>query len=68
MSTLTLRLADEKHARLRQLASAQGVSMNHLMDELATISRSETSSVQPICNVLLVIAEKLVHLGFPLRN
>jgi hypothetical protein len=41
MSTLTLRLADEKHARLRQLASAQGVSMNHLMDELATIALAQ---------------------------
>lgn len=41
MSTLTLRIADEKHARLRQLAAAQGVSMNHLMDELATIALAE---------------------------
>ncbi len=41
MSTLTLRLADEKHARLRQLASAQGVSMNHLLDELATIALAQ---------------------------
>ncbi len=37
MSTLTLRLADEKNARLRQLTSAQGVSMNHLLDELAKL-------------------------------
>ena len=41
MSTLTLRLPDEKHARLRQLASAQGVSMNHLLDELATIALAQ---------------------------
>jgi hypothetical protein len=38
MSTLTIRLAEEKHARLRQLAEAQGVSMNKLIDELATIA------------------------------
>jgi len=38
MSTLTLRLTEEKHARPRQLASSQGVSMNKLLDELATIA------------------------------
>lgn len=38
MSILTIRLAEEKHARLRQLAEAQGVSMNKLIDELATIA------------------------------
>ena len=41
MSTLTLRLAEEKHARLRQLAASQGVSMNHLMDELVTIALTQ---------------------------
>lgn len=38
MSTLTIRLAEEKHARLRQLAASQGVSRNRLMDELATVA------------------------------
>ena len=33
MSTVTLRFAEEKHARLRQLAARQGVSMNKLLDE-----------------------------------
>jgi len=41
MSILTIRLAEEKHARLRQLAEAQGVSMNKLMDELATIALAQ---------------------------
>jgi len=41
MSTLTIRLAQDKHARLRQLAEAQGVSMNKLMDELATIALAQ---------------------------
>lgn len=36
--TLTIRMAEEKHARLRQLATAQGVSMNKLIDELATVA------------------------------
>ena len=38
MSVFTVRLAEEKHTRLRLLARAQGVSMNKLMDELATIA------------------------------
>ena len=38
MSMLTIRMADEKHSRLRRLAAAQGISMNRLLDELATIA------------------------------
>lgn len=41
MSTLTIRLAEEKHAPLRQMAEAQGVSMNKLIDELATIALAQ---------------------------
>ncbi|MFN0104331.1 MAG: toxin-antitoxin system HicB family antitoxin [Bryobacteraceae bacterium] len=41
MSTLTLRIDEEKHARLRRLAALHGVSMNRLMDELATIALSQ---------------------------
>ncbi|MCP4547072.1 MAG: toxin-antitoxin system HicB family antitoxin [bacterium] len=41
MSTLTLRLPDEKHERLRQLARHQNVSLNKLFDELATIVLTE---------------------------
>lgn len=44
MSTVTLRIADEKHARLRQLAASKGVSMNHLLDELATIALAQHDS------------------------
>jgi predicted transcriptional regulator len=36
MSTLTIRLPDEKHERLRELARARKISLNKLMDELAT--------------------------------
>lgn len=36
MSTLTIRLPDDKHERLRSLARARGISLNKLMDELAT--------------------------------
>jgi predicted transcriptional regulator len=41
MSTLTIRLPDDKHARLRQLASHREISVNKLMEELATISIAE---------------------------
>jgi predicted transcriptional regulator len=36
MSTLTIRIPDSKHSRLRSLARARGISINRLMDELAT--------------------------------
>jgi len=38
MSTLTIRIPEDKHARLRNLAKAKGVSVNRLMDELATVA------------------------------
>lgn len=38
MSTLTIRLPDEKHERLRELARQRGISINRLMDELSTIA------------------------------
>ena len=41
MSTVTLRIDAEKHERLRQLAAQNGVSMNRLLDELATIALAQ---------------------------
>ena len=41
MSTLTIRLPDDKHARLRQLAKHRDLSVNKLMEEFATISIAE---------------------------
>ncbi|GAA5482449.1 toxin-antitoxin system HicB family antitoxin [Haloferula sargassicola] len=41
MSILTIRIPDDKHARLRQLAKHRGVSLNKLIEELATISIAE---------------------------
>jgi hypothetical protein len=38
MSVVTLRIPDEKHARLKQLASSRSTSVNRLLDELATIA------------------------------
>lgn len=41
MTSMTLRLSDEKHARLKALASARGVSVNKLLDEAATVMLAE---------------------------
>lgn len=38
MSTLTIRLPDEKHERLKALARSNQISVNKLMDELATVA------------------------------
>ncbi len=38
MSTLTLRFPDDKHERLKQLAQSRQISLNKLLDELATIA------------------------------
>jgi predicted transcriptional regulator len=41
MATLTIRLPDDKHARLRELAQSRGISINKLMEELSTIALTE---------------------------
>ena len=41
MATLTIRLPDEKHERLRQLAERHSISMNKLMEELSTVALAE---------------------------
>jgi hypothetical protein len=38
MRTLTIRIPEDKRVRLRNLAKAKGVSINRLMDELATVA------------------------------
>ena len=38
MSTLTVRLPDDMHERLKELARHRGVSMNKLVEELSTIA------------------------------
>ena len=44
MSTLTIRIPDGKHERLRNLAKARGVSLNRLIDEMATVALTEFDS------------------------
>jgi predicted DNA-binding ribbon-helix-helix protein len=40
MSTLTIRMPEAMHARLRDLARARGVSINKLIEEMATATLS----------------------------
>ena len=41
MATLTIRLPDDKHERLRQLAKQRKISMNKLIEELSTIALAQ---------------------------
>ncbi len=41
MATLTIRLPDNKHERLRQLAKQRKISMNKLIEELSTIALAQ---------------------------
>jgi predicted transcriptional regulator len=41
MATLTLRLPDDKHQRLKQLAEIRGISLNKLMEEFSTMALTE---------------------------
>jgi hypothetical protein len=40
MSTLTIRMPDDTHARLRNLAQARGISINKLIEEMAIAALS----------------------------
>jgi len=41
MHTLTIRLTDDKHERLKLLAKQRHISLNKLMDEISTIVLAE---------------------------
>jgi len=41
MSALTVRLPDDKHRRLRALASSRGTTINRLIDEMTTLMLAE---------------------------
>ena len=71
MSTLTIRLPDDKHERLKALARANAVSVNKLMDELATVAlanydarvRFETRAARGSVNRALSLLDKLDRAG-----
>jgi len=44
MATLTVRLPDDKHERLKALASRRKISVNKLMEELSTQALAEFDS------------------------
>jgi predicted DNA-binding protein len=41
MATLTIRIPDDKHERLKALAKSRGISVNKLMEELSTVILTE---------------------------
>ena len=41
MTTLTIRLPDDTHARLRQLAKQRKMSLNKLIEELSTMALTQ---------------------------
>jgi len=41
MTTLTIRIPDDKAARLREMARYRGISLNKLMEEFSTAGLSE---------------------------
>jgi predicted transcriptional regulator len=67
MSTLTIRLPDDKHERLKALARANAVSVNKLIDELATVAlanfdakvRFETRAARGDTTRALALLDKL---------
>ena len=44
MATLTVRLSDDKHERLKALAARRRISVNKLMEELSTQALAEFDS------------------------
>lgn len=44
MGTLTIRLPEDKHQRLRELACQRGISLNRLIDELTTVALTEADA------------------------
>jgi predicted transcriptional regulator len=41
MATFTIRIPDDKHSRLKELARNRGISVNKLIEELSTIALTE---------------------------
>lgn len=64
---MTIRLPDEKHERLKALAKSNSISVNKLMDELATVAlanydarvRYETRAARGNTKRTLAILDKL---------
>ena len=48
MATMTIRMPDEKHRRLQQLAADQGVSLNRLVDDPEVLHRPHDEGDVPL--------------------
>jgi hypothetical protein len=78
MSTLTIRLPDDKHERLKALARSSSISINKLMDDLATVAlanydarvRFETRAARgnPKRALTLLATSWIVHTEVPLMH
>ena len=76
MSTLTIRLPDDKHERLKALARSNAISVNKLMDELATVALAnfdarvlfETRAARGNPKRALKLLDKLDRAGSPSAN
>ena len=47
MSTLTIRLPDETHGRLKEITRQRGMSMNKLMEEPSTVAIAQYDAETP---------------------
>lgn len=71
MSTLTIRMPEDKHERLKALARANSISINKLIDELATVAlanydarvRFETRAARGSPKLALKFLDKLDRAG-----
>jgi hypothetical protein len=45
MATITIRVPNDRHQRLRQLAKYRGISVNKLMEEFSTIGLAQFDAV-----------------------
>ncbi len=44
MATMTIRIPDDKHDRLKQLAASRGMSLNKLFEEFSTQAIAESDA------------------------
>ena len=44
MATMTIRIPDDKHERLKQLALSRGISLNKLFEEFSTQAIAESDA------------------------
>lgn len=49
MATMTIRIPDSKHERLRRLAEKEGVSLNKLIEEWANIALAQFDAETRFC-------------------